>query len=145
MKIEGLDKLHKALMELPKELHRGPLRSAVSAAAKVVQDQAKVNIRNSPSIETGALLKAVYRTRSRSGSSPVQEMQIVGVRSGRRKSDRSKGIGAPYWWHVEYGTSHMSAEPFMRPAFDTTIPKQIEALRVRLAKAIERAAAKLKF
>jgi HK97 gp10 family phage protein len=34
------------------------------------------------------------------------------------ESDRVT-VGAPYAAYVEYGTSHMSAEPFLRPAADT--------------------------
>lgn len=137
MKVEGLADLLKALNELPKELHRGPLRSAVSAAAKVVQDEAKANA----PVDTGVLQKAIYRTRSRSGSSRVQETAIVGVRFGRKY--RKRGMDGFYMPWVEFGTSKMAARPFMRPAFDTTKTQQLEAMKTRLARAIQRAAKKL--
>jgi HK97 gp10 family phage protein len=137
MKIEGLAELQKALNELPQELHKGPLRSAVSAAAKVVQDEAK----NNAPVDTGVLRKAIYRTRSKSGSSAVQETAIVGVRYGRKY--RKRGMDAWYWRFKEFGTAKMAATPFMRPAFDTTKEQQIEAMKTRLARAIQRAAKKL--
>ena len=138
MKIEGLEELRKALSELPKEMHRGPLRSAVSAAAAVVQKQA----RQSAQVDTGTLKRAIYRTRSRAGSSSVQEMAIVGVRFGRQYRRRNQD--AWYWRFLEFGTSKMPSKPFLRPAFESTKQQQIEVLKTRLAKAIERAAAKLK-
>jgi len=139
VKIEGLDELKKALDQLPKELHKGPLRSAVSAGAKVVQERARTLAPE----DTGTLKRAIYRTRSREGSSAVQEMAIVGIRYGRRF--RKRGLDAWYWRFLEFGTSKMQAQPFLRPAFDSTIQQQIEAIKVRLAKAIERAAEKLKW
>jgi HK97 gp10 family phage protein len=153
VKVEGLDQLLKALEELPKELHKGPLRSAVSAGAKIAQDEArrlapigearfiKVNKQKTP-IQPGTLRRAIYRTRSREGSSSVQEMQIVGIRYGKRYQRR--GLDAWYWRFIEFGTRRMPGRPFLRPAFYHTHDKQIEALRTRLAKAIATAAAKLR-
>jgi HK97 gp10 family phage protein len=138
VKIEGLDKLKEALEQLPKELQKGPLRSAVSASAKVVQDRA----RELASEDTGTLKRAIYRTRSRSGSSAVQETAIVGVRYGRPY--RRRGLDAWYWRFLEFGTRKMAARPFLRPAFDTTKEKAVDVMKERLLKAIDRAAAKLR-
>ena len=137
VKVEGLAELRRALLQLPEEIRGGPLRAAVSAGLKVVQQKA---IADAP-IDTGTLKRAIYRTRSREGSSRVQEEGIVGVRSGKKfqKSNRD----AWYWRFLEFGTRHIAAQPFLRPAFDSTTSQQIEALRVKLAAAIERAAAKL--
>lgn len=137
IKVEGLSELRTALLELPKELQKGPLRSAVSAAAKVVQQKAA---ENAP-VDTGTLKKAIYRTRSKEGSSAVQETAIVGVRYGRKYQRR--GIDGFYWRFLEFGTSKLRARPFVRPAFESTITQQIEAMRKRLSDAIARAAQKL--
>jgi HK97 gp10 family phage protein len=138
LKIEGLDELRRALLQLPKELRKGPLRSAVSAGARIVQRKAA----ELAPIDEGTLKKAIYRTRSREGSSSVQEMAIVGVRYGKRF--RRRGLDAWYWRFIEFGTRKMRARPFMRPAFEQTKPEQLEAIRKRLGAAIERAAAKLR-
>jgi HK97 gp10 family phage protein len=42
---------------------------------------------------------------------------------------------------VELGTSRMEAQPWLRPAFESTLSQQEEGLAVGLAKFIERAAA----
>lgn len=138
MRIEGLAELRANLLKLPKDIQGRPLRSAVSAAAKVVQDRAK---QLAPE-KTGRLKRAIYRTRSRSESSRVQETHIVGVRAGKRHQKKNRD--AYYWRFLEFGTSHQRARPYMRPAFDSTRQQQLETLRDRLAKAIARAAAKLK-
>lgn len=165
LKIEGLAELRKALLELPKELHKGPLRAAVSAGAGVVQKKAR---ELAPSGE-GTLKRAIYRTRSREGSSAVQEMAIVGIRYGKRY--RRRGLDAWYWRFIEFGTKRhairtragvladadrnlvfgrtvqhpgVKMQPFLRPAFEQTKDAQVETLRARLAKAIERVADKLK-
>lgn len=145
-RVEGLAELRKALLELPRELHKGALRSAVSASAKVVQDQAVVNARE----DSGTLRRAIYRTRSKEASSSVQEAFIVGVRQGKKfqsKRLRSGGLTANrdafYWRFLEFGTVKMAAKPFLRPAFDETRQKAVEAMRVRLAAAIQRIALKL--
>lgn len=146
VRVEGLTELRKALLELPKELQRGPLRSAVSAGAKVIQQQA---IANAPE-DTGVLKRAIYRTRSRSGSSPVQEMHVVGWRSGWKYQARRTKKGklttnrdAWYGRFIEFGTSKMAARPFLRPAFDTTKERAVVAIVEKLRAAIARAAAKL--
>lgn len=137
IQVEGLKELNAALQALPEELRAGPLRRAVSAAAQVVQEQAWVNA----PIDEGTLRRAIYRARDKENSSAVQETYIVGVRYGRRY--RRRRMDAWYWRFLEFGTSRMPADPFLRPAFDATHDRQIEALRARLARAIELAAAKL--
>ncbi len=139
IKVEGLAEMRRALLELPVELQKGPLRAAVSAGAKVVQDKA----RELAPEDTGTLKRAIYRTRSKEGSSAVQEMAIVGARSGKRL--RRRGLDAYYWRFLEFGTSKMAARPFLRPAFDTTMSQQVEAIAQKLKAGIERAVAKLKW
>lgn len=137
VEVTGLKELNDALLQLPKELQAGPLRRAVSAAAQVVQQQAA---ENAP-VDDGVLRKAIYRARDKENSSAVQETYIVGVRYGRRY--RRRGMDAWYWRFIEFGTSKLAAMPFLRPAFDATHERQIEAMRLRLARAIEIAANKL--
>lgn len=136
-KIEGLAELKKALDALPKELHAGPLRAAVGAAAKVVQDAAK----QSAPVDDGTLKRAIYRTRSKTGSSAVQEMAIVGVRFGRKY--RRRGQDAWYWRFLEFGTKKAPARPFLRPGFESTKSQQLAVMQARLKAAIARAAAKV--
>lgn len=137
VKVEGLSELREAMLKLPQALQAGPLRRAVSAAAKVVQDEARLNA----PVDDGVLKRAIYRARDKENSSRVQEGYIVGVRYGRRY--RKRGQDAWYWRFVEFGTARTPAQPFLRPAFMSTQGRQLERMREVLARAIELAAAKL--
>ena len=139
---------------MPLEIQKNPLRSAVSAGAKVVVDEA---IRRAPQGETGNLRKAIYRYRSRSQSAPGREAFLVGVRKGKKeyvdsaKNRRLKRVGkkysvegeAFYWRFVEFGTSKMAARPFLRPAFESKKWEALEAIKSRLAIAIDNTAKKI--
>ena len=153
--ITGLKELQQALNQLPLEIQKRPLRSAVSAGAKVIVDEAK---RLAPQGETGNLRKALYRYRSRSQSSRGQETFLVGVRKGKKnyvdsaKNRRLNRVGkkytvegeAFYWRFVEFGTSKMPARPFLRPAFESKKNQAVETIKNRLAVAIENTAKKMK-
>ena len=155
VKIEGLKELQEAMNQLPLEIQKRPLRSAVSAGAKVIMDEA---IRGAPQGETGNLRKAIYRYRSRSQSRTGQETFLVGVRKGKKEyvdSARNRRFGrvgkkytvegeAFYWRFVEFGTSKMPARPFLRPAFESKKNQAVETIRNRLAIAIEQTAKKMK-
>ena len=155
VKIEGLKELQEAMNQLPLEIQKRPLRSAVSAGAKVIVDEAK---RLAPQGETGNLRKALYRYRSRSQSSRGQETFLVGVRKGKKnyvdsaKNRRLNRVGkkytvegeAFYWRFVEFGTSKMPARPFLRPAFESKKNQAVETIKNRLAVAIENTAKKMK-
>lgn len=154
VKIDGLKELQKALEQLPKEIQGRPLRSAVSAAAKVVVDDVKSRV---PVGETGNLKTAVYRYRSRRNSATGRETFFVGIRQGKAQYkdtayNRRKGrVGksyktageAYYWRFLEFGTAKMQARPFLRPAFEAQKSRAVEVMKERLGKAIQTQAKKL--
>lgn len=154
VKIDGLKELQKALEQLPKEIQGRPLRSAVSAAAKVVVDDVKTRV---PVGETGNLKTAVYRYRSRRNSATGRETFFVGIRQGKAQYkdtayNRRKGrVGksyktageAYYWRFLEFGTAKMQARPFLRPAFEAQKSRAVEVMKERLGKAIQTQAKKL--
>jgi HK97 gp10 family phage protein len=155
VKVSGLAELQKALNDLPIQVQGRPLKAAVSAAAKVIQDEA---IKRAPQGETGNLRKAIYRTRSRSGSAIGKETYLVAVRKGKAtyadttKNRRLRRVGkkyttageAYYWRFLEFGTSKMPAKPFLRPAFESQKERALEVLQRKLGDAIMKTAAKLK-
>jgi HK97 gp10 family phage protein len=155
IKVEGLKELQEALKALPAEIQKRPLRSAVSAGAKVIVDEAK---RRAPQGETGNLRKALYRYRSRSQSGTGKETFLVGVRKGKKqyadtaKNRRLSRVGkkytvegeAFYWRFLEFGTSKMAARPFLRPAFESKKMEALDTIKKKLAEAIDRTAKRLK-
>jgi HK97 gp10 family phage protein len=154
VQITGLKELQKALNELPKEIQGRPLRSAVSAAAKVIVDDVKARV---PVGETGNLKTAVYRYRSRRNSATGRETFFVGIRQGKAQYkdtayNRRKGrVGknyktageAYYWRFLEFGTAKMQAKPFLRPAFEANKSRAVDVMKERLGKAIQTQAKKL--
>ena len=154
VQITGLKELQKALNELPKEIQGRPLRSAVSAAAKVIVDDVKTRV---PVGETGNLKTAVYRYRSRRNSATGRETFFVGIRQGKAQYkdtayNRRKGrVGknyktageAYYWRFLEFGTAKMQAKPFLRPALEANKSRAVEVMKDRLGKAIQTQAKKL--
>jgi len=153
LRIEGLKELQYALNQLPKEIQARPLRSAVSAAAKVIADDVKTQV----PVETGTLKSAVYRYRSRRNSTTGRETFFVGIRQGKAKyantarNRRAGRVGktyktqgeAFYWRFLEFGTKKMQARPFLRPAFEANKQKAVEVMKERLSKAIQAQAKKL--
>lgn len=138
IKIEGLTELHVALKGFPQELRDKALRSAVSYAAKGVQEAIALN---APVGETAVLRRSVYRTRSKDMSSSVQETYIIGIRYGA--AHRKRGLDAWYWRFIEFGTRKMPARPFLRRTFDTSIDLMINLMRTSLSSSVERIARKL--
>lgn len=153
IQIQGLKELQQALKELPLEIQKRPLRSAVSAGAKVILDEAK---RNAP-IDTGNLRKALYRYRSRKQSPTGKETFLVGVRKGKAKYantayNRRKGrVGktyqtqgeAFYWRFLEFGTSKIQGKRFITNAFEDKKMDAANTIKSSLRIAIDKQAKKL--
>ena len=137
--ITGLSHLEKRLGELPDKIAKSILSGAIRAGAVVIQNEArklapisvKPHMLGSRSkaalIEPGFLKKSirVRRAPSRKATMPVEFWVYV---SGK----------AWYWKFVEFGTSRMSANPFMRPAFDSMKSKALERIKEYLATRIDK-------
>lgn len=136
VQILGLRELREALMrKIPAEFHKGVLQKALVAGARPIVAEAKAL---APS-DTGILRASIHSERRRSESSFGHETRVIKVRSkrggklirarerarGKPYKQRNRGSGAPYWWHVEFGTRFMSAQAFLRPAFEM---KKFESL-----------------
>jgi HK97 gp10 family phage protein len=149
-KVEGLQELERRLLEFGPKVARNGLRAANFAGAKVFREAAK----QSAPVRTG-LLKASISAFKRQSPQNVAK-HSVGVKGVRKKyantaaNRRARRVGrkyqadgpAFYGRFLEFGTSKMSARPFLRPAFQNNIGNAIDAVKVRLAKAIELAARK---
>jgi HK97 gp10 family phage protein len=72
---------------------------------------------------------------------------FVGVRQGKKyrkqgkKGDKSQD--AYYWKFVEFGTSKMSARPFLRPAFEASKLQAVDRIQEYMAERIPREVEKL--
>lgn len=139
LNIAGLSELRAALRELPDRIARNVLRGAVNAGATVIRAEARVRA----PVYTGevadghpppgTLKRAIYQKQINELSSLTNQVFFVGVRHGKKyrkqgkKGDKSQD--AYYWRWVEFGTSTMSARPFLRPAFEAKKLEAVEAMK----------------
>ena len=139
----GFRELERALAELPKATARNVLRRTLVKAGQPIAEKARdlVPVDSSQlknSIVVSARIKnkvgnAEFSAAMRSGLG--KEAAVRAMRDARRANQGSfaqmyvgPAVPAGFYGHlVEFGTSRMAAQPFMRPAWDA---KQREALDI---------------
>ena len=139
--IDGLDKLMKKLDDL-KEKPSTNLGKAMMAGGFVLEGQVKVSMGaekhgrrygehvasapgEAPAIDMGALVNSI-QTELVSATAERAEVQVF--------------TNMKYAPPLEYGTAHIEARPFMRPAADENEDEIGEAARMVLKQLIEEAA-----
>ncbi len=141
IKVEGLKELGEAFRRLTYDMQVRAGRSATGSAATPIKRRAIQNIKSSPSVETGALSKSVIVKRLPKNQTPQGTSEHIVTVRGRGKKLKSGRFqdSAPYASKVEFGTVHMPAEPFLRPALDSGKNEAIEAMKKSLERSIKRA------
>lgn len=155
VKMTGLNGVLETLKSLPPELvskRGGPVKSALRKGAQVIFKQAKANLERSVSnasddgkrYSTGLLLENLVVTRGKKPLSGNGERYLVRV---RRKTYPRKGK-RPFTTLasanlLEYGSSKQTAEPWLRPAFNSRARESIYTIESELLKAIDRVVKKL--
>lgn len=159
MKVEGLNGVLETLRSLPPEIvskRGGPVKLALAKAARVIQAQAKTNLKAAIAmngdVSTGLLEKNVVVTRGKDPVGTRGERYLVRVRrkayDGDKLGKRQKA-GKRVTTHktaalLEYGSSHQPATPWLRPAvakkgeeainvFTTDLNRRIDATIKKLA------------
>lgn len=132
IKMTGFKKLDRQLRKLPGPMAKKALRKGLRAGAKIIQAEAKVRV---PKV-TGALRKSirVRAARKRRGT--------VGVTVTTGQKDNAFVGDTYYGGMVEFGTSRMTARPFMQPAFDAKKQQALDVIRRVTGVEIEKAAAR---
>ncbi len=152
--IHGFEDFKRQLAQLPGRVGRNVLRGMVNAGATVIRKEAVLRAPEytGPISEghppAGTLKRAVYQKQIAELSNAVQQTFFVGVRQGKKQRAVKRGknvvnLDAFYARFVEFGTSKMSAKPFMRPAFEAKKEAAIEAMRAygaeRIPKELDKA------
>lgn len=118
-----------ALEKLSAAAGESTLRSAGVAGAKVFQEEAKIRV----PVSTGVIKNNIIIKRAEEKSNGAQKQTyLVTVRTGKKNAEGD----AFYWRFVEFGTSKVAAQPFMRPAFEAMKRRALEAMRQRMREKI---------
>jgi HK97 gp10 family phage protein len=145
-KIEGLESLLGKLDSVTHDVKRKGGRSALRKAAKLIADKAKEGAARIDDPETGRSIAANIGLRwngrlfKRTGDLGFR----VGVQHGaviKTKGNPDTGINGPtgHWRLLEFGTSKMAAQPFMRSALANNIAAATSAFVTAYEKAIDSA------
>ncbi|MDD1979004.1 HK97-gp10 family putative phage morphogenesis protein [Pseudomonas tussilaginis] len=136
LEIVGLGDLQADLNQLAHSLANKVVRDAVVAGARVARDKARSNA----PVRSGKLKKSLEAVRVKQGESPGAAAAGVRVRRGRKGKGDQDPTEAPFYWKfLEHGTSKMRAHPFIRPAWDGSLPEIERAVQEKLAEGIDKA------
>ncbi|CAH0647126.1 MULTISPECIES: HK97-gp10 family putative phage morphogenesis protein [Pseudomonas] len=144
----GLGELQADFERLAKAAGNKIVRDAVMAGARIARDKARA----AAPVRTGKLKKNITATRLKQSDTPGGA--TAGVRVKSPKGKKSKALKRPgkkgrtsatdwdapfYWKFLELGTSKMRAHPFIRPAWDGSLPQIEKAVSDKLAEGIDNA------
>lgn len=148
VKVDGLENIRRALLELPPAIARKHLAKAVAHGAGIVVDAAKLAapVYTGPVIKghppPGTLKKSIKKFYARRRSSRTAICYYVGVVHGKsqqnkKTKDGTVNVDAYYWRFVEFGTLNMPPRPFMRPAFQSSWQTSLDVIRTTLADGLQ--------
>lgn len=133
IRCDGLHALQAQLVDLGAKLGTKVLAQAARKAFMPVFETARQLVPVGDTAELAfSIALAVKKTSS--GEDVVRVgLKIVG-------KGGANGLPPARRWHfIEFGTSRMAAQPFMRPALDQNVQVVLELLKVELQKSINRA------
>lgn len=163
--IAGMRELLQGLSDLPLELGKGAIYQALGGAARIVRDEARARApvisASDPKViggerQPGTIRRAIRSSRSKINKGqrglwevivrvkPLKAKQKRAFKASSGKAGRMNPDDPFYWWWLEFGTAKMSARPFLRPAFESTKSQQLAAMRERMRRGIDKAAAKIR-
>lgn len=145
--LTGIDTLLGKLDVISADMKRKGGRSALRRAAAIIVNKAKANAGRiddpvtGRSIADNIALRWNGRLFKRTGDLGFR----IGVMYGavlKDNPDKEKNAPTPHWRLIEFGTEHMAAQPFMRPAAESSVNEVLVTFVVEYEKAIDRALAR---
>lgn len=133
--MQGMDAILAKLKALEQVPRQKATQFALRKAANLVRDNAKARAErlDDPETDSNIAANVVTRLDTRHKRNTGELKFSVGVRGGAKH-------GKTYHWRfLEFGTSKMAAQPFMRPAMDESIAPATDEFVKHFDKAIDRA------
>ena len=148
-RVEGADEIIRKLRLLPERLGRNAGRRALRKGANVIMKAARQRSKAIDDPETREMVWkniAVQSGGSRREKRAGGPMMRVGVRGGARLKRGDLGLpggNTTYWRMLEFGTSNVQAQPFMRPAMNERAGEAFQAIVRDLPVEMDKELAKL--
>ena len=141
-RIEGLDAVLRKLESVKNEVKRKAARAAATKAMRIVRDAARAGAKGFDDPGTGSTIWKEIQTRYNAKASKREGGVVVqvGVRGGARPAKDTEDTG--HWRLLEFGTSQMPAQPFMRQALENNVQAVTDKFVEELSPAIDKAVAK---
>ena len=117
------DDLLKTLSQFPKNIQNNVMTGAIRAGANVIRDEARGKVRK----RTKQLAKSIVSIK-RSAEQGQVKFSVT--------PSRGKPNDGWYAHFLEFGTSKMSAKPFLRPAFEGSQNQSLSVAKEYIAKRI---------
>lgn len=148
---DSFKEVKKALEKLPAHLQQKVVVGATRAAAKTIQKEA---IQNVP-VDTGLLKKSIGIAKAKKKDTKDGHVKFYVVPKSKimfsKKVETSDGTGKlkvkthAYYAHmIEFGTSKMAAQPYLRPAFENSAESSVKAFQEYALKRVDKEIGKLK-
>lgn len=145
VKVEGLEQLRDNMRKLADKVQNKIAHQAVGAAARIVKDAAKANVRQN-SVDTGSLFESIITKKLTKNQTRLTSEYIVTPRqrrTGKQKGKKKKQAVAPHARFIEFGTIFVTPRPFLGPALKHNVSKSIQVMKDRLEAGLKKAAAEL--
>ena len=148
---ESFKKVMKALDKLPTAIQEKVVVGATRSATKVVANEAK---RLAP-VDTGRLKLSISVAKAKKKDTKENHVKFYAVPKTKLrktisatvngKKAKLKTVDYSYHAHfLEFGTSKMSAKPFLRPAVENTLQESVKAFQDYALKRVDKEIAKLR-
>lgn len=106
IEVKGVEETIRNLREFPERIQKNIMAGAIRAGCKPIVESAKKNV----TVDSGNLKRSIGIVKRKTKNKKTMKFSVTPRRGGKNDG---------YYAHmVEFGTSKMSAKPFMRPALE---------------------------
>ncbi|OYQ76053.1 HK97-gp10 family putative phage morphogenesis protein [Wohlfahrtiimonas chitiniclastica] len=141
MKINGVDDILRGLTKLENAGKLKAARSALLQSANVVKKSAaaKAKAIDDPSTANDISKNVVARFDRQAFRKTGNVKYRVGIAGGAKQNGKGgKGGDTFYWRFLEFGTQHIVARPFLRPAIDENKAVAVDKFASAIKKQIDK-------